>query len=86
MGRLLLWLSWAFAAAYLAALILFSIGLFGLFGAEQDPLAGVFLIPLGLPWNFLADALPAPVQPAAAVLAPLINLFILRFAARVMRA
>ena len=85
MRRFFLWLSRVFAVAYLLALIVFAIGRFGLFGAETDPLAGVFLIPLGLPWTFLSDALPAAAQPAAAVLAPLINLAILRLAAGVRR-
>lgn len=86
MKRFFLWLSWIFAAVYFLALMIFAIGRFGLFGAESDPLAGVFLIPLGLPWNFLADALPVVAQPAAAVLAPLINVAILRLAAGLMRA
>jgi len=86
MRRLLLWLSWMFAAAYFAALIFFIVDRFGLFGAEPDPLAGLFLIPLGLPWTFLSDALPTAAQPAAAILAPLINLAILRLAAGLMRS
>lgn len=38
----------------LAALLLL-IGLRGWFGQEQDPLSAVFLFPLGLPWNLIAD-------------------------------
>lgn len=52
-------LRWAFAifvALYLIALALLAIGTFGLFGQARDPLSAVFLIPLGLPWNLLADA------------------------------
>ena len=40
-----------FAALYLLALGLFAIGTLGLFGNERDPLAAVFLLPLGLPWQ-----------------------------------
>ncbi|SHG76462.1 hypothetical protein [Marivita hallyeonensis] len=60
--------------AYLAALILLLIGTFGLFGQDRDPLAGVFLMPLGLPWVLWMDDLPEPLLPWAAALAPVINL------------
>ncbi len=63
---------------YAVALFLFLSGTFGWFGVEQDPLAGVFLIPLGLPWNLLVDLLPEPVWPWAAAAAPVINILILR--------
>ena len=33
--------------AYFLALALLAIGTFGLFGAEKDPLAAVFLVPIG---------------------------------------
>ena len=45
----------AFLFLYLAALALLAIGTFGLFGNEQDPLAGLFLIPLGIPWVYVLD-------------------------------
>ena len=48
---------WAFAVAYLAALFLLAVGTWGWFGAERDPLSGVFLILLGLPWNLFIDSL-----------------------------
>ncbi|WP_082181786.1 hypothetical protein [Aestuariivita boseongensis] len=53
------------------------IGTYGLFGQEQDPLSGVFLLPLGLPWVLLLDGLPEPLLPWSAILAPLLNLAIL---------
>lgn len=65
-----------FAALYLAALALLVIGTFGLFGQEQDPLSGVFLLPLGLPWNMLMDSAGLG-GPIPAILAPVINLIIL---------
>jgi len=37
------------AGLYILALALFAIGTFGLFGNEPGPLAGVYLLPLGLP-------------------------------------
>ena len=49
----------AFAGGLFQALLLFRqgvldmgqvIGFFGLFGSPRGPLAGVFLIPLGMPW------------------------------------
>jgi hypothetical protein len=40
-------------------------------------LAGVFLVPLGLPWALWLDGLPESVRPAAAVLTPALNLLLL---------
>jgi len=67
----------AFATLYALAFVLFLIGSYGWFGSPQGPLAGVFLMPLGLPWNHWLDALPPAVRPAAAVLAPALNLLLL---------
>jgi hypothetical protein len=66
-----------FTLLYATALLLFLIGAVGLFGQERDPLAGVFLIPLGLPWNRLIDGLSDPLRAWAAAGAPLVNLVIL---------
>jgi hypothetical protein len=71
------WLVWGFVAAYAAALVLLIVGLFGLFGSERDPLAGVFLIPLGLPWVLWAGRLPEVARPVAGALAPLVNLAVI---------
>ena len=72
-------LAWGFLATYLIALALLVIGTFGLFGQERDPLSGVFLMPLGLPWNLLmVDAFPEPFWPWLAATAPALNFFILR--------
>lgn len=65
--------------AYLAALTLFAIGTLGLFGQERDPLSGVFLVPLGLPWNRFVDAFPEPLWPWLGAAAPLLNIAILAF-------
>jgi hypothetical protein len=65
-----------FGLLYLGALGLLAIGTFGLFGQEQDPLSGVFLIPLGMPWIWLADKVGLG-GALVAILAPLINLLIL---------
>ena len=62
--------------AYLAALALLLIGTYGWFGSPRDPLAGVFLAPLGLPWTMLLDALFGA-RAWIAIVAPLINLAIL---------
>ena len=70
------WPFWIFLALYLFALALFAISAFGLFGQERDPLGGVFLIPLGLPWNIVADKFGLA-GPASALIAPLVNLSIL---------
>jgi len=67
----------ALAALYLIALGILLIGTFGLFGQERDPLSGVFLVPLGLPWNQLVDLFPEKVWPWLAAASPALNLFML---------
>lgn len=66
-----------FAVLYAAAFLLFLIGTYGWFGSPQGPLAGIFLLPLGLPWNRLLGGLPSKVLPLAAVAAPALNLLLL---------
>lgn len=85
MRRLFLALAWIIGILYFLAFIIFAVGHFGLFGIEPDPLAGVFLIPLGLPWTFVADRLPLTLQPYAALFAPLLNVVILRWIAGLFR-
>lgn len=63
-----------FALGYAASLGLLAIGTFGLFGAERDPLAGVYVIVLGLPWVRFAGMAPAAAGPFLAALAPALNL------------
>ena len=70
------------ALAYVLALALYAIGAFGLFGQEPDPLAAVFLIPLGLPWNRFLDTFPDTAQAWLAAAAPVINLVILHLLCR----
>ncbi|MCB1394443.1 MAG: hypothetical protein H6898_07605 [Rhodobacter sp.] len=72
------WIVRLFALAYLVALALLVIGTFGLFGQERDPLSGVFLVPLGLPWNRWVDMLPQGLPMWGMILAPVLNLIILR--------
>ena len=66
-----------FGLLYLAALGLFLVGTFGLFRSERDPLAAVFLVPLGLPWIRLLYGVAQPLLPWLAALSPLLNLAIL---------
>jgi len=47
-----------FLIIYVAAQFVLAVGNFGLFGSERDPLSGVFLLPLGLPWNLFIDYFP----------------------------
>lgn len=77
MARTVLLLLTVFTVLYALALIVFLAGTFGLFGSEPDPLAGVYLIPLGLPWNRFVDAFPERFWPLLAAGAPLVNLAIL---------
>ena len=70
------WVFFIFLAFYAIALLLLAIGTFGWFGQEQDPLSGVFLLPLGLPWNLLGDKIGLG-GPTTAILAPAVNAAIL---------
>ncbi|WP_193142826.1 hypothetical protein [Meridianimarinicoccus sp. MJW13] len=69
---------WLFGMLWLFAIGIFLIGQFGLFGQERDPLAGVFLLPLGLPWNRFIDFAPEATWPWLAAAMPLVNLLLLR--------
>jgi hypothetical protein len=66
-----------FSVLYALAAGLFIVGTFGLFASPSGPLAGVFLVPLGLPWNRMLDVFPQPLWPMLAILAPAVNLVIL---------
>jgi len=68
---------WGFAVLYGIALFLLLIGTLGWFGQAKDPLAGVFLLPLGMPWVQVLDMLSGS-APWTPVLAPLINMFLIR--------
>ena len=63
----------------LVALALLLIGTFGLFGQEQDPTSGVFLVPLGLTWVLLLDGYTGKLRSCLAALALPFNLAILTF-------
>ena len=69
---------WGFVALYVVALGGLLIGTFGLFGNVQDPLSGLFLIPLGLPWVLMVDWFKEPQWLWLTTAAPLINIAILR--------
>ena len=66
-----------FAILYLLALIAFLTGTFGWLGQERDPLSGVFLLPLGLPWILVTDLTSESAKPWFAALAPVLNLLAL---------
>ena len=67
----------AFLLLYTVALAILVVGTYGLFGAERDPLSGIFLVPLGLPWNRLLSDLPDALLPWVGVAAPVFNLLLL---------
>jgi hypothetical protein len=75
----------AFAIAYLIALALFIIGTYGLFGSPSGPLAGVFLVPLGVPWIFMLDGVSESLKPWVGILAPGINLALLWLICKALR-
>lgn len=78
-NRLCTYIVWGFILLYAGALLVFLIGTFGWFGQDRDPLSGVFLLPLGLPWNQFLDFLGESVRPWAAAAAPILNVVILEF-------
>ena len=84
MSRLCRAVTVGFGVLYVCALGLFAIGTFGLFGAERDPLAAVFLLPLGLPWIRFIDHTPEALRPWLAAAAPLLNLLILWMVCRLL--
>jgi hypothetical protein len=86
MSRISRWTLGVFAVVYGAALAIYAVGTFGLLGNERDPLAGVLLIPLGLPWNRFVEPLPEASWPWLAVLAPALNLAILSAIFRLRRS
>jgi hypothetical protein len=67
----------SFASLYALALLLFLAGTYGWFGSPKGPLAGVFLMPLGLPWVLWLNGLPSAIRPFAAAAAPGLNLVLL---------
>ena len=70
------WAFIVFVVLYAIALFLLAIGTFGWFGQAKDPLAGVFLMPLGWPWNLLFDRVGID-GPIVGILSPAINAGIL---------
>ncbi len=73
------WTVRLFILAYLIALALLIIGTYGLFGQAADPLSGIFLIPLGLPWNLFTGAAPEAAKFWLGATAPILNILILRW-------
>lgn len=75
----------AFCTLYLLAIVIWAIGTFGWFGADKDPVAGAFLIILGLPWARWVDRLPESLWPIGGILAPAINASIISVICRIIR-
>ncbi|USG62639.1 hypothetical protein NBZ79_06570 [Sneathiella marina] len=72
-----------FAVLYAVAISLFLVGTFDWFELQTGPLAGLLLIPLGLPWSLIEapDAIRLPLG----IGAPFLNLVILWVACRLIR-
>ncbi|NOC45570.1 MULTISPECIES: hypothetical protein [unclassified Ruegeria] len=75
-----------FSILYLLALIAFLTGTFGWLGQERDPLSGVFLLPLGLPWIILVDLVSESAKPWFAAIVPVLNLLALVLICRWVRS
>ncbi len=76
---------WLLILAYAAALLLLLTGTYGWFGNEKDPLSGIFLLPLGLPWNMMLGKTSDSIRPWLAAAAPLLNIALLWIFCRIMR-
>ena len=61
-----------FCFIYLLALIMFLVGTYGWLGQDRDPLSGIYLLPLGLPWNIIGEKIGF-VSVWLGVLTPLLN-------------
>lgn len=72
----------ALIVLFVLALAVWVIGIFGLFGTARDPLSGVFLVPLGYPWNRAIDSTPEAWWPWLAAAAPLLNIAVLAILCR----
>jgi hypothetical protein len=67
----------AFGLLYLLALAFTGISATGWFDFAPAPLAGVFLVVIGLPWTLAAAWFPDQLQPLVAAVAPLLTLVLL---------
>lgn len=67
----------AFGLLYLAALAFTGISATGWFDFARAPLAGVFLVVIGLPWTLAAAWFADPLQPLVAAVAPAATLILL---------
>jgi len=65
----------AFVLLYALALAVFFTGTYGWFGQDKDPLSGIFLLLLGLPWALIE--FPARYNGYFAALSPVLNIFVL---------
>jgi len=71
-----------FGLAYMLALFIYLTGTYGWFGQPTGALSGIYLVPLGLPWN-LIDASEA-MLPVLGLGAPLINIALIWLLCRVL--
>ncbi|HRX37654.1 MAG TPA: hypothetical protein P5337_14780 [Aestuariivirga sp.] len=76
---------WIFIGLYGIAILLWLVGTYGWFGAERDPLSGVFLVILGQPWARWVDILPERLWPLGGAAVPAINATIIYAVCRVVR-
>lgn len=67
MGKACRAVLWLFGAAYLFALAILAIGIWGRLGPQSDSLSDVFLVLLGLPWTLFGGGA------AVALFTPLVN-------------
>jgi hypothetical protein len=71
------WLFWGFTLLFILALAVFASNMLDLFGQTPSALAGVYLLPFGLPWNLLGTELDDPFPLMFGLGGPLLNMAIL---------
>lgn len=78
-------LTWGFAAAYGAALLLLLLAQFGLVDATRESLDSTYLVALGWPWLGSIARFPETVRPLLPLAAPAINVVVIAACCRVAR-
>ena len=86
MDKFGLWAARLLTALWVFAFAIFVVGTYGLLGQEKDPLSGVYLLPLGVPWVYLFDYFEDSIRPWATAFAPLLNITLLYWLCRRKRA
>ncbi|MCF6272193.1 MAG: hypothetical protein L3J37_03240 [Rhodobacteraceae bacterium] len=70
-------LIWIGSILYVAALGIWIISEYGLFGQDSTAFSGIFLVFFGMPWSMMSNIGPESIWPYLTALTPLINILLL---------